>query len=266
MTAVFDPNYAYITSPFVSPLVLAIVRLLFAFYSLFTLIYTLAYQGSNGFFSYFTHLTYIGMTSYFWAAGVQGIVWEYTKRQGAGRYLLRSWPRPFQLAHEWLWSTIMSYPIVVTVVYWTLLASSFSSLDGVDTWSSISMHAINSLFCLSEVLLTHNPAPRWIWLIVDIIVLAMYLGLAYLSKYTLGFYVYSFLDPKKEGAFLAAYIAGIGIGEAIVFAIMYGIVRLRMRLIPAPHSADVEKGDVMDLDQASMSTNREKATVGSASP
>ncbi len=50
------------------------------------------------------------------------------------------------------------------------------------------MHAINSLFCLSEVLLTHNPAPRWIWLIVDIIVLAMYLGLAYLSKYTLGFY------------------------------------------------------------------------------
>lgn len=76
----------------------------------------------------------------------------------------------------------------MTVVYWTLLASSFSSLDGVDTWSSISMHAINSLFCLSEVLLTHNPAPRWIWLIVDIIVLAMYLGLAYLSKYTLGFY------------------------------------------------------------------------------
>ncbi|KAF9010296.1 hypothetical protein BDZ89DRAFT_1078235 [Hymenopellis radicata] len=226
-----------------SPLVLAFVRLLFAFYSLFTLIYTLAYQGSNGFFSYFTHLTYIGMTSYFWAAGVQGIVWAHTKKQGGGRYLLRSWPRPFQLAHEWLWSTIMSYPIVVTIVYWTLLASSFSSLSQVNTWSTISMHAVNSLFCLSEVLLTHNPP--------------------------LAGSVYSFLDPEKEGAFLAAYIAGIAVGEAIVFAIMYGIVRLRMRLVALPQSADGEKDDVMevtDLDRTSMSTNREKATVGSGSP
>jgi len=47
----------------------------------------------------------------------------------------------------------------------------------------------------------------------------MYLGVAYITKATQGFYVYSFLNPSK-GAILAAYIVGILVGSILVFAIV----------------------------------------------
>jgi hypothetical protein len=50
----------------------------------------------------------------------------------------------------------------------------------------------------------------------------MYLGLAYVTYATQGFYVYSFLNPSK-GAILAAYIVGILVGAIIVFAIANGV-------------------------------------------
>lgn len=42
--------------------------------------------------------------------------------------------------------------------------------------------------------------------------------------------VYDFLDPKKAGKYLAAYIIGIGVAEVIVFVVMWGIIRLRQKL------------------------------------
>ena len=43
------------------------------------------------------------------------------------------------------------------------------------------------------------------------------------------FSAYSFLDPSKQHAKIAAYIIGIPIGELIIFAIVRGIVVLRER-------------------------------------
>jgi hypothetical protein len=42
---------------------------------------------------------------------------------------------------------------------------------------------------------------------------------------------YSFLDPNKEHAFLAVYIVGIGVGDAIVFVIARGVTVLRQRFV-----------------------------------
>jgi hypothetical protein len=50
----------------------------------------------------------------------------------------------------------------------------------------------------------------------------MYLGLAYVTYATQGFYVYSFLNPGKQHALLAGYIVGILIGCIVV----YGVVNL----------------------------------------
>jgi len=47
----------------------------------------------------------------------------------------------------------------------------------------------------------------------------MYLGVAYITKASQGFYVYSFLDPSI-GPILAAYIVGIMVGTIIVFCIV----------------------------------------------
>ena len=42
---------------------------------------------------------------------------------------------------------------------------------------------------------------------------------------------YSFLDPKKQGKKLAAYIIGIALGQIIIFLIVRGIIVVRERLI-----------------------------------
>lgn len=136
------------------------------------------------------------------------------------------------------------------------------------------MHALNTLFCLFEVVFTNNPAPRWIWLPVDIVVLALYLGLAYLSKSTIGYYgelyrvtkaeyinwfvylVYDFLDPNEQGALLAAYIIGIGVAEVLLFSIMYGLIRLRQRLTRSQRA--VEGATEADEDKSSSQQHEEK--------
>ena len=41
---------------------------------------------------------------------------------------------------------------------------------------------------------------------------------------------YSFLNPKKQGKRLAAYIVGIAVGQIIIFLIVRGIIVLRERL------------------------------------
>lgn len=62
-------------------------------------------------------------------------------------------------------------------------------------WSNISQHALNSVFAFLEILLPMSQPHPWIQLVPMIIILALYLGLAYLTHTTEGYYVYSFLDP-----------------------------------------------------------------------
>ena len=44
VTIPFDPQHAFVTSPVLSPLPLAIVRLVMAFYALFTIVFVLAWE------------------------------------------------------------------------------------------------------------------------------------------------------------------------------------------------------------------------------
>jgi hypothetical protein len=56
----------------------------------------------------------------------------------------------------------------------------------------------------------------------------MYLGLAYLTHYTQGIYVYSFLDPSGgHSARTAGYILGIAAGIIVIYLITKGLVALR---------------------------------------
>ena len=61
--------------------------------------------GACSYFSYFTHLSYIGLCAYFCAAGVQTFFYA---RSGKG-YPLQSWPRALQYLHVLLYSTIVTY-------------------------------------------------------------------------------------------------------------------------------------------------------------
>lgn len=62
-----------------------------------------------------------------------------------------------------------------------------------------------------------------------ILLLAAYLGLAYVTYATQGFYTYGFLDPANGGGLLAGYIVGIAAGCAVVFCLVWGLIWVRRR-------------------------------------
>ncbi|KAK0477299.1 hypothetical protein IW261DRAFT_283798 [Armillaria novae-zelandiae] len=231
----FDPSLAYVSSsvPILRrPIVLASVRLLLAVYALVTLLVSVIWAGVvshdiESYFSYFTHLTYIGLCSYFFASGVQTLVYARNNT-----YLLRTWPfaKTLQFLHVWLHSTVVTFPFVVTITFWVLLTSSSTFSSVFNTWNNISVHALNCVYALFEILLTNTPPPPLIFMLANLVLLGGYLGVAYITHATQGFYTYHFLDPQQQGSFLAAYIAGIGVGYIIVFGIVFGMMVIRRRI------------------------------------
>ncbi|CCO33562.1 hypothetical protein BN14_09591 [Rhizoctonia solani AG-1 IB] len=89
---------------------------------------------------------------------------------------------------------------------------------------------MNSGFALFEVLFTRAGPMPWSHIPFLILLLAGYLGVAYITYATQGFYTYSFLDPQKQGALLAAYIVGIAAAAVIIFTIVWCICWVRNRI------------------------------------
>lgn len=102
------------TSYILPRIVLAIIRLIIALYIFSALIYKLCHDDAKNrqqSFSYFTNLTYWGLGFYFLASAFHGV-----------RKTPQEWPRPLRLLHSLFYTTIINYPLLVTIVYWTLLA------------------------------------------------------------------------------------------------------------------------------------------------
>jgi hypothetical protein len=98
---------------------------------------------AGSFFSYFTHLSYVGLCAYFWASGVQTAAFALRARSGNYNptYPLQRWHRILQFLHVLLFSTIITYrvyllpalalqitdetfaAIIVTAVFWSILSS-----------------------------------------------------------------------------------------------------------------------------------------------
>ncbi|KAJ7114185.1 hypothetical protein C8R43DRAFT_935313 [Mycena crocata] len=242
----FDAGHTLVTSPFFSPRVLAGIRLAVAFYTFVTLVFSLVWgavvqKNAAGYFSYFTHLTYCGICGYFIAAGFQTALYA---RHGQKAYPLQRWAKPWRFMHLTLLSTITVYPILVSIVFWGMLADASTFETRFEAWSAISVHLLNSVFALFEILLTNTPASAWILLVPGMLLLIGYVGVVYITYATQGFYAYSFMNPSGHPGKTALYILGIGLAECILFSIVHGIVLLRQRGVarfrPAPPKHAIE--------------------------
>lgn len=178
-------------------------------------------------FSFFTILCYWGICFYFVLAAIH----TFSYALNGGTPLLNRFPRPLQALHYLFWTTIVTYPFLVTIVYWGVLFSPFKTTFAL--WSNISQHGLNSAFGLFELFFTRiNPAP-WIHLLWLIILLIGYLGVAYITLATKHYYVYSFLNPKpsSEGgvgkAGVVGYVFGIAVAIILIFCISKGLQWVR---------------------------------------
>tara|TARA_R110002003_G_scaffold12_2_gene812 strand:- start:14300 stop:14680 length:381 start_codon:yes stop_codon:yes gene_type:complete len=88
---------------------------------------------------------------------------------------------------------------------------------------------MNSLFALVEIFFPRTSPLPWLDLVPTIVLLALYLGLAYLTHATQGFYVYDFLDLQANSSgIVAAYIIGILVAAIVVFLIVRYLILLRI--------------------------------------
>jgi hypothetical protein len=119
----------------------------------------------------------------------------------------------------------------LVVVYWGILFDSF--VTRFDLWSNVSQHALNSAFSLFEVLFARTEPMPWIHLLWLIILLALYLGVAFITHATEHWWVYSFLDDKQKGGrgLVAGYIFGILAGCIVVFIVVRYVILLRQWIV-----------------------------------
>lgn len=94
----------------------------------------------------------------------------------------------------------------------------------------ISQHALNSVFALLEILLPRTSPSPPLHIVALVVLLALYLALAYLTHHTQGFYPYSFLDPSRGSGRLAAYIFGILAAACVIFGVVWVLIWLRRYL------------------------------------
>jgi hypothetical protein len=79
-----------------------------------------------------------------------------------------------------------------------------------------------------EIVVPRTAPPPMLHLAPLVLLLVLYLALAYLTYATQGFYTYDFLDPAAHGrGRTAAYIVGILVAAIVLFGIVWAVVWLR---------------------------------------
>ncbi|KAL5364415.1 hypothetical protein BJX96DRAFT_132448 [Aspergillus floccosus] len=230
-----DHLHPFETSWLLPPWLFAGLRGLVALYIFVTIFFIWGWEGTHGerdligpTFSYFTWLTYWGLGFYYLFATIHTVAYASTGRS----VLFDRWPRALRALHSLFYTTVTTFPFLVTIVFWAILYSAWFTRT-FSAWSNISQHGLNSLWALLEIVLpTTNPHPLLTFPFL-VLILLLYVSLAYLTNYTQGFYTYSFLDPGPNGEHsgkVAAYCFIILAAIVVIFLLTWLVIWLRRRL------------------------------------
>jgi len=136
-------------------------------------------------FSYFTYLSYWGLSFYFLFRGMHTLVYA-----RIGYSWLERWPKTLQILHSLLYTTITCFPPMVTVIFWGSLWDGWRPATTFYKRHSVSIHGFDSLFAGFEIWLTRTTPPPFLHLPFLCIILSLYLGVAYITNPAQGFWVY----------------------------------------------------------------------------
>ncbi|KXN81233.1 hypothetical protein AN958_05694 [Leucoagaricus sp. SymC.cos] len=230
----FDSNHRLVSSPLYTTPTLSFQRLMLVIYGCASLVTSLVFESvvlrqGNIWFSFFTHLTFIGLIAYLVVSTYHGFKYK-PSPSSSYTYPLQQWPQSLQVLHVLLLSTVTTLPFLVTICYWVLLLSPTTFSTPYRTWSSISFHMFNSVVALLEIITTNIPPLPWMTLPACLLVLLAYLGMAYITHASQGVYPYAFLDPHIQHSKLAAYICGIALAEVIIFILVRYAIILRDKI------------------------------------
>jgi hypothetical protein len=178
----FDHDRA-VSSPYVRPMHLGLIRVLLGVYMLtsFIVYFCLLATQQNKFlrkqaYKLFGDIlieSFLGMTAYFLFAGSHTLFYSITKRNP-----LNKWPRPLQLAHLILHTTVLVLPLFSTIVYctWTLRAQKKWYTQPQTTWSTVTFYMLNTVFSYLEMVLCESPTRPWSHLLAIWLLLGLYIA------------------------------------------------------------------------------------------
>nr|CDI55983.1 conserved hypothetical protein [Melanopsichium pennsylvanicum 4] len=93
-------------------------------------------------------------------------------------FLSRSFSRPLQFCHTLLVSTVSSFPLVVMVIFWTVLRGPAPLSDPYSAFANIGKHTLNYfLTMLDLVVLSRTSLRPWWHLIPIVAILGLYIGI-----------------------------------------------------------------------------------------
>ncbi|GIZ46502.1 hypothetical protein CKM354_000962800 [Cercospora kikuchii] len=252
----FDSGASYVRSQFLSPRTFAYVRAIIALYCWTTIIVAyswLAYEQAHnslrdvnippytqildrGFiaksFSFFTFIVFWSQAFYFMISSWH--TFTYARRAPSSKsHLHDDFPRLLQFAHSLWHTTIITYPFLVSIVYWSsMYAPPWSSTKAFTRWINISVHGLNGIFAILEIICSAVKPPPFVpHLSAVLLGLSLYLGLAYLTKVDQGFYVYEWMDPKWGWRSIMGHILAYAGGMVVIYCAVWVGIWIRERLL-----------------------------------
>ncbi|KZM26705.1 uncharacterized protein EKO05_0008813 [Ascochyta rabiei] len=267
----FDISTTFVTSHFVSPLVLALIRAVLCVYTFTTIIVSYSWLASNTAtiglkdvnigsyeiqqsehaigqsFSFFTFLTFWSLGFYFLVSSLHTFMFAFRNRTW-----LHDWPKILRLMHSVYYSCVTSMPFLVTIVFWGTMNSGWPA-GRFEQWMNLSVHGLNSVFAIVEIVLSATKAPPFSYLSIVLLLLSAYLGLAYLTRYTQGFYVYEWMNPAHGNVSIILHVLGYAAGMITIFFLVSSTIRLRnmlARQLSQRRDTDIQEKGVK-LDDAS---------------
>ena len=108
--------------------------------------------------------------------------------------------RPFQLCHTLLISTVSSFPLVVTVIFWSVLRGPTPLSDPYSIFANVGKHTLNYVLTMLDlILLSRTPLRPWWHMLLVATLLALYLGIVEITYRRYHVWVYAFFNAYQFG-------------------------------------------------------------------
>ncbi|KAF9897186.1 hypothetical protein BX616_006042, partial [Lobosporangium transversale] len=123
--------------------------------------------------------------------------------------------------HWLLYATVVTFHIIVPIVFWTMLNKSNEDLENMSTlhsWTNASVHAVDGASAIFELVFNrHFLKPMHSLFVAGIMIL--YMLLTFVVHATEGIWVYPFLD-WDQGPIAAAYYLGVAVALFIIYFVL----------------------------------------------
>ena len=159
-----------------------------------------------------------------------------------------------QILHSMYYSSIVCLPFLVSSIYWASMWVGPWFDHDFDAWSAVSIHAMNSVFAVFEIVVTQTFPLPWLHLLALLAIMAFYLALAYLTKLTAGVYIYLWLDPQVGAWKIIGHVVGYSMANVVIFNLVRAAIWLRCRLTRKTNTPSVNMLQRVDSNSSSHAT------------